>query len=342
MANPVGTLSDTQIASIVESYRLQMARYEKLADFVGATLRRELRNRPVDHLLGARVKSAESLRKKLERKRHKYRWEQLSPDLNREVTDLAGCRIIVYVPEDVNRAVEAVVGCSLLSKAKHADAAAVRYGPEWPEEDGRHRKRYRATHLLVSPNPDSDGVDSIAGAICEVQVTTVAALLCNQLEHDTDYKDAGAAPSEIELHLLNSLSSIGCAADLSAAAFHREREEHLARNRREHEEPIQDAYALRFACEKVLGRPLRGEFSPLLRFLETTSPRLTHQYVEGLLASLPRPQAADDRDDVTQLFLSIAAQRPGDVRAWVEGWPAYRSALRRRLKEELERSPETP
>ena len=313
-----------------------MARYEKLADFVSAALRRELRAGPVHHLLGTRVKSTESLKKKIESKRRKYQWELLSTDLNREVTDLAGCRIIVYVPEDVEQAALAVERCSLLTKANHQDAARIVYGPDWSADDKRHRDRYRATHLLVSPHPDAEGAESVSGAICEVQVTTVAALLCNHHEHDVAYKDGGVPPSAVERHLLDMLSIGGRAADLTAAAFHKEREEHLELRRRQRQEEIPDAYALRYASEKILGRPLRGEFAPLLKFLETTSASLTHSSVDALLRDLPHPSAGGDIDDVTQLFLALTERRPKDVRSWIEGWHAPRSALRKRLKEALE------
>jgi ppGpp synthetase/RelA/SpoT-type nucleotidyltranferase len=341
MSKTAAELSDTQIASIVGSYRLQMARYEKLADFVSAALRRELRADPVHHLLGTRVKSTESLKKKLESKRRKYQWEFLSTDLNREVTDLAGCRIIVYVPEDVELAARAVERCSLLTEAKHQDAARVHYGPDWAADDRRHRDRYRATHLLVSPHPDAEGTESVNGAICEVQVTTVAALLCNHHEHDVAYKDGGVPPSEVERHLLDMLSIGGRAADLTAAAFHKERKEHLERERRARQEEIPDAYALRYASEKILRRPLRGEFAPLFKFLETTSAGLTHSDVDALLRELPPPDSDSEIDDVTQLFLAITERRPKDVRSWVEGWHAPRSALRKRLKEALD-TPKEP
>src|SRR5437868_7001594 len=98
-----------------------MARFSKAAQFVAERLRRELRAAAVRrYLLSFRAKHPDDFAGKLRRKRSKYSYAALSADLNSVLTDLAGCRIIVYHATDVRRVVE--VAKVALPLAQRADA----------------------------------------------------------------------------------------------------------------------------------------------------------------------------------------------------------------------------
>ena len=72
---------------------------------------------------------------------------------------------------------------------------------------------YRATHRLVIA-PDTPDDLSIRGAICEVQITTLAAHLYNELEHDIAYKeDRGEHTTSTEHALRRELLGASLIAD---------------------------------------------------------------------------------------------------------------------------------
>jgi len=98
-------LTEPQVEKLVQRYLLEMARYERTAAVVAERLRRELRaEAQLRYLLAFRAKHPEDLRVKLLRKakegKAEYSYDRLNEGLNDVVTDLAGCRVIVYSPPD--------------------------------------------------------------------------------------------------------------------------------------------------------------------------------------------------------------------------------------------------
>src|SRR5438046_1784329 len=79
-----------------------MARYENVAKFVEQRLRREYRAAALPVLLSSRAKQPEDLREKLRRRSAdgdaRYEFETLMQNVNAVVTDVAGCRAILYDP----------------------------------------------------------------------------------------------------------------------------------------------------------------------------------------------------------------------------------------------------
>src|SRR5262245_4019302 len=98
------TLTEPQIDAIVRRYIREMARFEKTAAVVADRLRRELRAEGhLRYLLSFRAKHPDDLRQKLPDKAGKpeYAFEALSNEIGEVVTDLAGCRVVVYsVPDE--------------------------------------------------------------------------------------------------------------------------------------------------------------------------------------------------------------------------------------------------
>jgi ppGpp synthetase/RelA/SpoT-type nucleotidyltranferase len=147
-------LTDPEIDILVGRYVDAMARYEETARLVEDRLRRALRANVVRALLGSRAKHPEDLRDKLARKRsdERYRFSILDARMNEVVTDLAGCRVMVYRFSDVEN-VERIVREAL-------EVSSL------PGSFERHRKEsgYRASHFLVRIGDEVDRL-SLRGAI---------------------------------------------------------------------------------------------------------------------------------------------------------------------------------
>ena len=167
--NPRAPLTNPQIEVLVDRYTREMTRYEETALLVERRLSRELRANAVRALLSSRAKHPEDLRGKLARKRgdERYEFSTLDAKLNEVITNLAGCRVMVYRFSDIKN-IERVV-------ADTFERADVEKNFE------RHDKKesgYRATHILVKVG-DNEERQSLRRAICEVR-DHLARLSCVQ------------------------------------------------------------------------------------------------------------------------------------------------------------------
>lgn len=288
-------LTDPEIETLVGRYVFEMARYEEAARLVEDRLRRALRASATRALLSSRAKHPDDLRKKLGKKRGDppYAFSNLAENLNAAVTDLAGCRVMSYRPSDVDR-IEQIV----------KDALPTASGEKAVERHAKARG-YRATHVLVRLGDDEERM-SLRGAVCEVQIVSLAAHVFNELEHDIGYKDYDGPPTEAEKRALEDL--------LHAARLLDSASERLLGERASSVSELKDAEALRFALERAAGRPLQGDFVGLFKLLNAVVERLT---VAALEANAPVDKLLErgqgvaaglklsGRDDATSLALAL-------------------------------------
>ncbi|MBI5489203.1 MAG: hypothetical protein HY905_17845 [Deltaproteobacteria bacterium] len=292
-------LTEPQIDATVERYVLELARYERVAEIVADQLRRELRAGQQRHLLSFRAKHPEDLREKLRRNRDdpKYAYVLLARNINDVVTDLAGCRVVVYDPE-ASKQVDAIVQ----DRLPHAGR---------PDDREIHDKPsgYRAIHHLVRLGAGPEML-SVGGAICEIQICSVAAHLFNELEHDIRYKPVATPVGADETELLEQLLSVTHLTDSMVRHLERHRREEVHRRTA----PLADPGELRYALEQLAGRPLRGDFVRLYRLLRVVFEPLTSAVLESkgsVRQALQRGEtAARDRnldivDDVIFFALGI-------------------------------------
>lgn len=294
-------LTGPEIDLLVERYKREMTRYEEVSLQVEQRLRRAFRAGTVRALLSSRAKHPDDLQKKLElrtrRADPRYTYVQLADGFNRIVTDLAGCRVLVYRPTDI----------------QHAARIVLETFPNQPAVEGRTEKHdresgYRADHILVELGDDEER-GSLRGAICEVQIASLGAHLFNELEHDIVYKDHDVPPTEAERVALANLLH---AARLSDAMAEQVVEQRAVAVRKQ-SVPLRNAEELKLVLETSVGRPMHGEFMRLFRLLNTVVNPLTAAFVEsqepGRLLAAGAARAAELHltavDDVVSLALAL-------------------------------------
>jgi ppGpp synthetase/RelA/SpoT-type nucleotidyltranferase len=245
------SLTGPQIGELITRYVREMARYEKAATLVGERLRRELREAGLKHMVSHRPKHpgdlAEKLRRKSKEKPEAYTWDKLHLNLGDVVTDLAGCRVVVYSPEDEG-AVAHMVSRVFAQPARHDAAVIHRVGVDRP---------YWATHALVHPYGPTDVPEaSVEGAVCELQIVTVAAHLFNEVEHDITYKQNfdGLPADADELQLLDELRGVVRVADRLVTSLARHRQQ----RREDASHVIADPEELNDAFRRLTGRRMGG------------------------------------------------------------------------------------
>jgi ppGpp synthetase/RelA/SpoT-type nucleotidyltranferase len=260
-------------------------------------LRREFRAAALPVLLSARAKHPEDLREKLRRRIQegdpRYKFDPLMNNINNIVTDVAGCRVIVYDPRLETPAALVVQRAFFLDQSTN--------------EVHRKPSGYRATHLLVSLLQAEVDL-SIRDAVCEVQVTSIASHVFNELEHDIWYKMKGVEP--------------GREVDGS-------------------KKTIDDAETLRFAIERIFERPISGEVEKLFRLLERSTDPLTAHAIEKL--DLPRAAARGSArsmsrgyppDDVVEIALGLLETFREEFRAIASSWRGPQTLLKRAILQE--------
>lgn len=318
-------LSDAEIEGFRQRYLLEMARYERAAQVVADRLRRELRAEArLRHIISFRAKHPDDLREKLARKRSAYANARatLEANINDVVTDLAGVRVVVYVPEDEERVVSIVD--RTFAHALRSDAAL----PPYRKESG-----YRATHRLVLASGDGDDI-ALQNAVCEVQVTTLASHLFNELEHDITYKTHGVEPSSEDTTCLRHARSLTEILDREVTSLFEQRRQ-LARRA----ERIDSPENLRFALEASAHRPLAGDFKRLFQMLNASLNVLSGEALEALGSfgevtergkKLASTLDLPDPDDVIEFVLGLDQLHP-EFQAYSLSWRGPRTPLRRAL-----------
>lgn len=297
MSTPVLTpLTDPEIDILVGRYVDAMARYEEAARLVEERLRRSVRANAVRALIGSRAKHPDDLRDKLKRKRGdaRYCFAELSERMNEVVTDMAGCRVMAYRYSDVDN-IERIVRDTL-------DLSSL------PNTFEKHHKDsgYRATHILVQL-ADTEERLSLRGTICEVQITSLAAHVFNELEHDIGYKDHDIPPTKAEQEGIAEVRHVSWLLDRSVERLLNDRASAV----RMQTVPLQNAEELKFALEQGAGHPLHGEFVRLFRLLGAVMQPFTPAALGSIEDLLERGQhraqelGLEHPDDVMHVTLAL-------------------------------------
>ncbi len=170
----------------VEQYNARLSIFENFSREVSRILDSALRKagtRPQS--VTWRAKDATSFRRKLEVEEGRYN-DPLS-----QVTDLAGVRVIVYYPSDVDKVANLVEENFLVDRANTEDKRK----PTDPTHFG-----YASLHYVVQLTPDRVKlVDyrDYEGLKCEIQIRTVLQHAWAEIEHDTAYKSTVDIPFEL-------------------------------------------------------------------------------------------------------------------------------------------------
>lgn len=188
--------------------------------------------------------------------------------------------------------------------------------------------------MLIARGLCHDGIDA-SDTICEVQITTLASHLFNELEHDVTYKTHGVDPSANDHDCLRRARSLAELIDTEVGNLFA-----IRRAAAQNAVTIVDAESLRFVLEHEAQRPLTGDFSRLFAMLNGALEKLSRA---TLIAALPfEPTLTTGRsrasgleleapDDVTLLVLG-AEDFHSEFIAQAQSWRGPKTPLRRALE----------
>lgn len=150
---------------------------------------------PIEHIK-ARIKSPESIVKKLKRHGH----ESTIENMVKHVNDIAGIRIICSFTSDIYTIAE------MIRVQKDIKVIAIKDYITYPKASG-----YRSYHMIVTVPVYLS--DRIVDTKVEIQIRTVAMDFWASLEHKIHYKLEGDAPEHIKNELIECARMV---ADLDA------------------------------------------------------------------------------------------------------------------------------
>lgn len=169
-------------------------RYATLANTVAATIRTLLQNDHIDVIdVTHRAKTSASFAEKLKRKRY------LDPQ--REMTDLAGVRVVTLIERDIERVVNLV---------KTSFNVHPQYSVDKSADLGSDKFGYRSVHFVCDIGERRTSLPEFspyANMLFEVQIRTALQHAWAEIEHDRSYKFSGELPSPLKrrFHLIAGL-----------------------------------------------------------------------------------------------------------------------------------------
>lgn len=172
-------------SKIMSEYDREYTIYQKFTQEVEHLLKNLILNKDIScNAINSRLKDRNSLSEKIDRKDGKY------SDL-KELTDIAGVRVITYYAEDVEKVAD-IVECEF--KVDHDNSIDKGKALE-PDRFG-----YCSVHYVVEMNDERLKLKEyqlFAGLKCEIQIRTVLQHAWAEIEHDLGYKSEIAIPKPI-------------------------------------------------------------------------------------------------------------------------------------------------
>jgi putative GTP pyrophosphokinase len=176
--------------SVVEKYRSLRPLYEGFALKLAPLIRDILEVHNIKYqVVESRAKDIPSFEEKISRPGKSY------GDPLKDLTDLCGCRVIVYYQDDVDRVAEAVKAEFLISEENLS---------RQPQLLAVDRFGYLSAHYIVSIGKmrmDLTEWKPYTGLVAEIQVRTVIQHAWSAVSHALQYKQEAAIPSKLQRRL---------------------------------------------------------------------------------------------------------------------------------------------
>ncbi|WP_425419845.1 hypothetical protein [Oricola indica] len=183
-------VTEKAIESQIANYRRIQPKYASLCEETKRIITESFPSSDIyTHTIEARAKSIESFSKKAARRSADGELRYI--DAIREITDLAGVRIITYTLHDVSKVCRFVEDNFSIIEKKDIGEERFRAG----------KFGYQSIHYLIKFSdervslPDSR---KYKGLVCEIQVRTVLQHAWAEIEHDIQYKNQSDLPRSLQ------------------------------------------------------------------------------------------------------------------------------------------------
>ncbi|WP_350024581.1 GTP pyrophosphokinase [Serratia marcescens] len=189
------------VLSFIESYKKEYHYYNNLSSLVSTSLSNQLKEAGIRSIVTFRAKSIDSLQEKL-LKRNKQKAYTSKQEINEDIVDLAGVRVAIYFPGDID-AVSNIINenYDIIKEKRFPDTTKNNSNEEIYKKkfDG-----YHALHFRIKVKHNKEFQDEAV----EIQVASVLMHAWSEVEHDLVYKPLqGLIPKE-ELMILDEINGM--------------------------------------------------------------------------------------------------------------------------------------
>ncbi|CAG8908810.1 unnamed protein product [Penicillium egyptiacum] len=192
--------TESVVSVFVQQYVTEdIVHYQKALSAVMEICGQVLSDHGISHAIGSRLKKPASLENKLaDRERKRGFPYQAMEEINNEIVDLAGVRILVHIPSNRTKVSELLRDAFVVKKMVNH--------PKQDEVNGAQQEHqgYVATHLHVSLKEEGlrdRGLQPSHAKPVEIQVISTELCGWANLEHDIIYKPKGKPPLAQVQHL---------------------------------------------------------------------------------------------------------------------------------------------
>jgi ppGpp synthetase/RelA/SpoT-type nucleotidyltranferase len=217
-------LNQKMITQCVEEYHRSRDRLEKMVRLIVEELERNLSESGIRARVAGRVKSPDSLERKLEKwlaNGNKSGLFKSKEDIFEIVGDLAAVRVMTYVERDRER-VEQLVKRIFSHRYGKVNFESVKKELEDKRIAQDNSNFYRAIHMQICLTSDMLKMNlysNLKADHCELQITSMLAHVWNEIEHDIVYKSNGKIVSAEERLALDSLGLLTTTGDNIVASL---------------------------------------------------------------------------------------------------------------------------
>lgn len=272
---------------------------ESLVTILEAIFRSQVRTHSVTH----RVKTAESLERKLFEKGAKY--SSLA-----DITDILGLRVITYFPDDVDAAAKLIEANFEIDRASSVDRRAVLE----PDRFG-----YLSLHYIVTLSPprrDLPEYEESRDTKFEIQIRSILQHAWAEIEHDLGYHTEAAIPPPLR----RRFSRLAGLLEIADSEFQEIREEMREYRQRLAQELREKPAEVSINVDSLLALI---EASPVVR---TADIRLKRPFGTRLIEPPTRPYASGRAEELLRLGLLTADDVTAALRTATPRLPAFARA----------------
>lgn len=277
-------------------YASKIDYYEETAKICAEICQRELEREGIRAIVTYRVKRLDRLKEKII-KRNKRKNYSTIEEIYTDIVDLAGVRIAIYFPDDINKIDKFINSQFHVHRVKHFPQHLKDNTYQNADKKSRYKKvfsGYHATHYRVSLTPfqlRNYGIKdtSYTKNNIEIQVASVLMLAWAEVEHDLVYKPLNGRLSIAEYEILDELNGLVLAGELALKRLQKAVKERIA----EDDTPFSNHYELAaFIYDRIYSTSgekcddiTMGRVDMLYSFLKEVNlntPQYIDQYIEDI------------------------------------------------------------
>lgn len=191
----------------LDQYLKEVDYYEKAAQICSNSCQNFLERSGVRAIVTYRVKRPDRLSEKINKRQSRRQYNSVEA-IYQDIVDLAGVRIALYFPGDLD-AIDRFIRSNF--QIKHVKTFPPQnYNPTTNSGYRRRFSGYHAIHYRVMLNPKScsESEQKYTGALIEIQVASVLMHAWAEVEHDLVYKPLSGDLSEDEYEILDELNGL--------------------------------------------------------------------------------------------------------------------------------------